>query len=137
MRDKTYYENCAELWKDFFLSKGFKLESRSSDKGEQMLRLKGCHPQIRVEILSGYYRTDTETGGCICADFCSTYNKVSQCPVYCDLNESECNVWQAIEMLMNAGVEFSKHFGKIIKSRGGWECYPPIYCKKEKVVCNK
>ena len=137
MRDKTYYENCAELWKDFFLSKGFKLETRSSCDGEQVLRFIGCHPSIVVEVFSGYYREDTETGGCICADFYSTYNKMSQCPVYCDLNENETSVWKAIEILMNAGVEFSNKFGKIIKNRGGWECDPPIYCKKEKVVCNK
>ena len=131
------YETFANYWEKYFLSKGFSLTSRSSINGDQVLCFVGCHPSIRVEIYAGYYRTDTETGGCIVADFQSTYNKVSQCPVYCDLNENETNVWKAIEMLMNAGEDFSNHCGKIIKHRGGWEYDPPIYCKKEKVYCNK
>jgi len=132
--DYSYY---AEIWKDYFISKGFQVhyEDVTHNGKDYFISLRGCNPQIRIEIYAGYYRTDTETGGCICADFSQTYNKVSQCPVYCDLNESESNVWKAIEMLMNAGKDFSNHCGKIIKQSGGWSYDPPIYNQKEKQVC--
>ena len=97
-----------------------------------LLPLEGCHPVLRVEIYAGHYRTDTETGGCIGIDFSSSYNKLSQCPVYCDLTESEDSVWAAIVLLMNAGESFSDHFGRIVKQRGGWICDPPIYNIKNK-----
>jgi len=133
------YSLYADSWKNYFTAKGFQIhyEDSTNNNKEHFISLRGCKPQIRVEIYAGRYRNDTETHGCICADFSETYNKVSHCPVYCDLNESETNVWKAIEMLMNAGKDFSNQFGKIIKQSGGWNYNPPIYNKKEKNICKK
>ena len=132
--DYLYYVN---FWKDYFISKGFQVYYEDViHETDYFVSLRGCKPQIRIEIYAGNYRTDTKTHGCICADFNETYNKVSQCPVYCDLDETETSVWKAIEMLMNAGKDFSNSCGRIIKSRGNWDYSPPIFNKKDKTMVN-
>lgn len=134
--ESTLYKEYKDKWVQFFLSKGFTLVCEdctvAKHSTDYFAKLEGCNPKLRVEIYSGYYRTDTETGGCIGVDFRSSYNKLSQCPVYCDLKESEDSVWSAIVLLMNAQEAFSKQFGRIVKQGGAWVCDPPIYNIKNK-----
>lgn len=132
--DYSYYAN---FWKEYFISKGFKVNYEDVINDDHFISMTGCNPLIKLEIYAGYYRTDTETGGCICADFLKSYNKVSQCPVYFDLNESEKSAWKTIEMLINVNEDFSNKCGRIIKQSGQWQYDPPIYNKKEKGTVNK
>jgi len=126
-------------WKEYLLSKGFKVlyEDKEVDKfGNKYISFLGCKPEIKVEIYAGNYRTDTKTGGCICADFKSSYNKVSQCPFYSDVTIKQDEFWSAIELLMNAGEDWSNHCGKLEKVGGAWICDPAI-TKKDKPKCIK
>ena len=134
--DTALYKEYRDKWVQFFVSKGFTLVLEdctvTNDGTDYFAKLTGCHPSLRVEIYAGYYRTDTETGGCIGIDFRRSYSKLSQCPVYCDLTESEDSVWSAIVLLMEAGESFSNRWGRIVKQRGAWVCDPPIYNIKDK-----
>lgn len=115
-----------QRWFDFLIAKGFVTNDELSYDKEQDAVFIGCNPQIRVELFSGYYREDTETGGAITADFVKTFNKTSQCPVYfCD-NVSCEKFWQAIELLMEAGFEFSEYCGRIEEGNGYLYCDPEI-----------
>lgn len=115
------------------MSKGFTSAEEEIEQEDAVLTFFGCEPRIRVELYSGNFRTDTETGGCICADFAESWNKVSQCPVYfCD-NISHEKFWEAIELLMEAGIKWSNHGGKIKEGNGYLFCDPPLDIKnKEK-----
>lgn len=122
-------------WFDFLESKGFSACDKISDREDDSYVFYGCFPKIRIELMSGNYREDTKTGGCITADFKETFNKTSQCPVYfCD-NVSHEKFWQAIELLMDAGKEFSEHCGRIEEGNGYLYCDPPVEKhNKEKLV---
>jgi hypothetical protein len=111
---KMNYEYYKNKWKKFFMEKGFQIhyEDENLKRKEWFVSLR--NKDIVIEIYAGYYRTDTNTGGCICADYIDKYNKVSQCPVYFDLNESDELVWKAIEILMNSGNNYD--FYKIVKN---------------------
>lgn len=124
-----------EDWFDFLWSKGFKTSEHCSYKEDDSYVFFGCNPRIRVELMSGYFREDTETGSCITADFADCFNKTSQCPIYfCD-NVSHDKFWQAIELLMDAGKEFSLCCGKIVEGNGCLMCDPPVEKhNKEKLV---
>jgi hypothetical protein len=134
--EAALYKEYRDKWVQYFLSKGFTLiwqeDHTYGDYSSYLARLDGCHPRLRAEIYSGKCRTNTETGGRIGVDFCSAYNKLSQCPVYCDLTESEDSMWSAIVLLMETGESFSNHLGRIIKQGGAWVCDPPIYNIKDK-----
>lgn len=115
-------------WIEFLESKGFTCIGELSDCCEidDVFMFFGCTPTIRIELYSGIYREDTETGGCICADFAKSWNKVSQCPVYfCD-NVSHEKFWEAIELLMEAGIEWSNHGGRIEEGNGYLFCDPSV-----------
>lgn len=115
-----------KLWFEFLESKGFTTSEKMSYEEDFSCVFVGCNPEIRVELMSGDYREDTETGGCITADFSDTFNKTSQCPVYfCD-NVSQEKFWQAIELLMDAGKEFSMYCGKIEEGNGYLYCNPEV-----------
>ena len=130
------YAEYAVAWKDFFISKGFTLHY-TDECGGIFQSFRGCQPQLRADVYAGKYRSNTETGGCICVDFSSLFDKVSKCPIYFDLNESQEAVWKAIEMLMDAGKDFSNNFGRIIKQRGGLEHSPDIYNIKTNTECRR
>lgn len=138
MRNKYNFLELREKWIEFFTSKGFDVQSSwfAYKKDEYTTEdsggccLVGCKPQMKVQCYFGYYRTNTETGGCIAIDFAKYFNKLSSCPVYFDLLEKEETVWKAIEMLMN--VVDSDWYGKIIKQGGGLEFDPPVYNLKER-----
>lgn len=126
MKEKYNRAKVRHDWVDFLESKGFIKIGDELEVGDVCLSFFGCNPQIRIDLYSGYYRTDTETNACICADFVKAYNKVSQCPVYfCD-NVSHEKFWQAIELMMNAGVEWSLHGGRIEEGNGYLFCDPTI-----------
>lgn len=130
------YAEYAATWKDFFISKGFCLHY-ADECGGIFQSFRGCQPQLRADVYAGEYRNNTVTGGCICVDFSSLFDKVSKCPIYFDLNESQKTVWKAIEMLMVAGKDFSNNFGRIIKQRGGLEYSPDIHNIKTKTECRR
>ena len=115
-----------QQWFDFLESKGFRTDEEMSYAEDASFVFFGCNPEIRVELMSGEYREDTETGGCITADFKEAFNKTSQCPVYfCD-NVSHEKFWSAIELLMDAGIEFSQYCGRIEEGNGCLFCDPPV-----------
>lgn len=126
--DDAAYKEYRDKWVQFFLSEGFTLiceDCTVTNSGTNyFVNFEGGHPALKVEIYAGYYRTDTETGGCIGIDFCSSYNKLSQCPIYCDLTESEDSMWEAIALLLSVGESFSDHFARIVKQGGKWVCEP-------------
>ena len=129
-----------DYWKDYLISKGFSIvpESEYSYNNQDFhVCLIGCCPEIRIEILAGDFRTDTETKGCIAGDFNKCWNKVSQCPIYFDLNVSEAKLWKAIEMLINVDPQWSNYGGQIIEQSGSLEYDPPIFNLKEKQRCVK
>ena len=141
MKKQVY--NFLELrnkWVEFFTSKGFSVETEwfgyklneytTEDSGG--IRLVGCKPRICVVCYFGYYRTDTETGGCIAIDLVNSFNKIGSCPVYFDLLEKEEVVWKSIEMLTIVDTEYPDWWGRIVKQNGGLEFDPPIYNIKEK-----
>lgn len=113
-------------WKEFLLSKGFQI--RFED--EYCCVFIGCKPCIRVELYDYPCRTNTKTGGCICADFDSEWNKISSCPIYFGDNVKQEEFWNAIELLMEAGIEWSRKYGKIEKGNGFLFCCPPINSNK-------
>ena len=126
MKDKYDKFKTRFAWIEFLESKGFIKFDNELDFEDACIVFFGCRPQIRVELYSGYYRKDTETGGCICADFVQSYNKVSQCPVYfCD-DVSHDKFWSAIELMMNAGIEWSLYGGRIEEGNGYLFCDPTI-----------
>lgn len=100
-KERRYMENSEYLkylnkWKRFFICKGFSIKW----KDENFISLIGLSPLIRVEIYAGNFRTDTNSGGCICADLEKQYNKVSQCPIYHDLTVDEEEFYNEILKLV-------------------------------------
>ena len=136
-RIKTFEEKIYDANRliDFLESKGFRVSyiNYYPDDSVSCLML-GCTPEIRVEMLIGNFRNDTETRGCICADFSSTFNKVSSCPIYFCENVKHEKLWDAIELMMNAGEEWSMHGGKIKEGNGYLFCVPSINDSKAKYV---
>lgn len=119
-------------WVEFLTSKGFKL--RYED--DTCCTFVGCTPCIRIQLYDYPCRTNTNTGGCICADFDSEWNKVSSCPVYFGDDVKQDKFWEAIVLLMEAGMEWSRKCGRIEEGNGFLFCYPPIdinkYGRKDK-----
>jgi hypothetical protein len=138
MKKSQYdYQKFYMLWKGFFISKGFRLHYEDKYNKTFFGSFRGCQPELRADIYAGRCRTNTETGGCICVDFTPLWDKLSKCPIYFDLTEKPETVWQSIEMLMDAGKDFSCHFGRIIKQGGGLAYDPPIFNIKEKTQFRK
>lgn len=124
---KDYPQGNIEGWKSFLLPRGFTVVHEDN----LICVFTGCTPKIRVELYDFYCRTDTETGGCICADFDKSYNKVSQCPVYFCNTVATDKFWSAIELLMEAGIEWSNHCGSIKEGNGYFYCDPPVEDKNK------
>lgn len=122
------FENSIEKWKDFLISKGFHVfyEEIRKNNRDHFISFKGCNPIIRIEIYAGNFRTDTNTGGCICMDFDKCWNKVSSCPFYADLTIKESVLWECVELLMNAGFAWANTGGELKYCGGSWSCYPSI-----------
>lgn len=120
--EQTYHE-----WKDFLCAKGFKVVHEDEyKKDEKFIAFLGCTPKIVVQIYLGNFRTNTETGSCICADFSSCFNKISQCPFYSDVTIDKSEFWECIEILMDAGKDWANNFGRLEKIGGSWVCNPSI-----------
>lgn len=116
-----------EGWVQYLIAKGFRLTFQD----EFVCVFKGCQPCIRVELYDYPCRTNTETGGCICADFDSEWNKISSCPIYFSDNVKQEEFWNAIELLMEAGIEWSQRYGRIEKGNGYLYCEPTIDKNKQ------
>ena len=140
MKKKNTFDRIGnrDNWIQFLESKGFqKIFDEGYKNEDTVIGFLGCNPKIKIELYSGDYRTDTETGGCICADFQNSWNKVSQCPVYfCD-NVSPEKFWSAIELLMDAGIEFSWHCGRIEEGNGYLFCDPPVERHNKEKLCRR
>lgn len=61
-----------------------------------------------IEIFDGYAREDFKEG-IVAIDFRSTFNKISQCPIYCSINEPFENIVDMMKRLVELGEEFSNH----------------------------
>lgn len=103
MKNINIEKTCQE-WKDYLCSKGFKIICEDNyENDEKFISFSGFTPEIIVQIYLGNFRTDTETGSCICADFKSCFNKVSQCPFYSDVTIDKSDFSDCIETFMIAG----------------------------------
>lgn len=83
-------------WKKFFISNGFYIKWED----ESFISFNGLNPMVRVEVYAGNYRTNTETGGCICAELESKFDKISNCPIYYDLTVDEEELYNEILKLV-------------------------------------
>lgn len=114
-------------WVEFLTSKGFKL--RYED--DTCCTFVGCTPCIRIQLYDYPCRIDTRTAGCICADFDRLFNKPSTCPIYFSDNVKQEEFWKAIELLMEAGIEWSQRYGRIERGNGYLYCTPSIDRNKQ------
>ena len=77
---------------------------------------------LRVDVYAGNYRTDTKTNGCIGIDFVKNYNKLSQMPIYADLDIDEEKLWKAILLLVKHEEEFPEKYSSIkLSEKGRWK----------------
>lgn len=116
-KEKIDYKGYVEHWKNFFESKRFQVVSFDMQDNEFYCRMSGYvnnSDEIRVDIYAGDFRDDTKTHGCIGIDFQKNYNKLSQCPIYFDLDEK--SAWKAIELLVEKG-----SVKKIVKDKNEWK----------------
>ena len=88
---------------------------------------KGCQPCIKVILSDTVHKFfGMVNSGTICADFDCLFNKPSACPIYFSDNVEQEEFWNAIELLMEAGIEWSRKYGRIEEGNGFLFCYPPI-----------
>lgn len=69
--------------------------------------------KYRVYLYEGKVRTDYPEGF-IAIDFNKTFNKYSDCPILCSINEPIMNVYNMVERLEKFGTDFSEHCGRFV-----------------------
>lgn len=124
---KIHNTGTRESWVEFLTAKGFRLTFQD----EWVCVFKGCNPLIRVILSDTVHKwSEMEYTGTICADFECLYNKPSSCSIYLSDNVSHKEFWNAIELLMDAGIEWSQNWGRIERGNGYLYCNPPINSNK-------
>lgn len=112
MLELNQYKEYFLKWKNFFET--FKFEKSGEDEiNSEKLGFHssyngfGPYP-LNIEIYSGNYGANTETGGCICIDFFDSSNE--NYPICVDLTERPSSLWEAIILL-----EEQRRKGNVIK----------------------
>ena len=121
-KEKINYEWYFNTWKEFFESKGFKRVSSENLMDDFYICFFGKvddSSALRVDVYAGDYRTDTKTHGCIGIDFVKNYNKLSQMPIYSDLDIDEEKLWKAILLLVKHEEEFPEKYSSIKQDKNG------------------
>ena len=120
---KIHNTGTREGWVEFLTAKGFKITLQD----EWVCVFKGCQPCIKVILSDTVHKFfGMVNSGTICADFDCLFNKPSACPIYFSDNVEQEEFWNAIELLMEAGIEWSRKYGRIEEGNGFLFCYPPI-----------
>ena len=122
MKRKINYEWYFDNWKSFFKNRGFKIVSSENSMDNFYICFLGSvnnSSLLRVDVYAGDYRTDTKTGGCIGIDFVKNYNKLSQMPIYVDLDIEEEKLWNAILVLTENENEFPEKYSSIKEDENG------------------
>lgn len=125
MKKKINYEWYFEIWNKFFLSKGLEKIYSENLQDDFYSSFKGeinRSSELKIDLYAGDYRTDTNTHGCIGVDFVKNYNKLSQMPIYVDLDIDEEKLWEAILLLVKHEEEFPEKYSSIkLSEKGRWK----------------
>lgn len=123
-KEKINYKWYFNIWKEFFESKGFKQVSFENLMDDFYICFFGKvndSSALRVDVYAGNYRTDTKINGCIGIDFVKNYNKLSQMPIYTDLDIEEETLWNAILILVENEKNFPEKYSSIKQDEhGNW-----------------
>jgi hypothetical protein len=106
---KTFNTGTREGWVEFLTAKGFKMIFQD----EWVCVFKGGQPCIKVMLSDTVHKCfGMINSGTICADFDCLFNKPSTCPIYFSDNANQEEFWNAIELLMGAGIGWSRRYRK-------------------------
>jgi len=122
MKEKINYEWYFDFWNSFFEKKNLKkvyFENIQDDFYSCFRGKVNNSDELVITIYAGDYRTDTKTHGCIGVDFFKNYNKLSQMPIYVDLNFDENKLWEAILLLVEYEKEFPEKYSSIKQDESG------------------